>query len=259
MSDPEIFSRANEFLARGQSIVLCTLIYKEGSGPREPGSKMLVTPDGKALGTIGGGGMERLIVTQALEALAEGKPRTLHFAMGIPPREGMIAIDSKCGGEVKIFMDIVKPNPRLIIMGSGWITQATARYAKECGFEVTVVDDAETAKQELFPGATVVNGKYPESLAGVEVRSSDFVAVLHGETPFELAALRHAAKAKPAYIGLLGSGNKAKKHKEQLKSEGFDAKVLDALYAPIGLDISAETPEEIGVSIVAEMIKRKRG
>jgi xanthine dehydrogenase accessory factor len=259
MSDPEIFSRANEFLAKGQSVVLCTLIYKEGSGPREPGAKMLVTPDGEALGTIGGGGMERLIVTQALEALAEGRPRTLHFAMGIPPREGMIAIDSKCGGEVKIFMDIVKPEPRLVIMGSGWIAQSTARYAKDCGFEVTVVDDAESAKQEYFPGMTVVNGKYPESLGGVEIRPSDFVAVLHGETPFELAALRHAAKAKPAYIGLLGSGNKAKKHKEQLKSEGFDAKVLDAMYAPIGLDISAETPEEIGVSIVAEMIRVKRG
>jgi len=259
MSDPEIFSRANEFLAKGQSVVLCTLIYKEGSGPREPGAKMLVTPDGEALGTIGGGGMERLIVTQALEALAEGRPRTLHFAMGIPPREGMIAIDSKCGGEVKIFMDIVKPEPRLVIMGSGWIAQSTARYAKDCGFEVTVVDDAESAKQEYFPGMTVVNGKYPESLGGVEIRPFDFVAVLHGETPFELAALRHAAKAKPAYIGLLGSGNKAKKHKEQLKSEGFDAKVLDAMYAPIGLDISAETPEEIGVSIVAEMIRVKRG
>jgi xanthine dehydrogenase accessory factor len=259
MSDPEIFSRVGEFLARGQSVVLCTLIFKEGSGPREPGSKMLVTPDGKALGTIGGGGMERLIVAQALEALAESKPRTLHFAMGIPPREGMIAIDSKCGGEVKIFMDVVKPEPRLIIMGSGWIAQATAHYAKDCGFEIIVVDDAATAKQEYFPGMTVVNGKYPESLAGVEIRSSDFVAVLHGETPFELAALRHAAKARPAYIGLLGSGNKAKKHKEQLKLEGLDAKVLDAMYAPIGLDINAETPEEIGVSIVAEMIKRKRG
>jgi xanthine dehydrogenase accessory factor len=259
MSDPEIFSRAGKFLAEGRSVVLCTLIFKEGSGPREPGSKMLVTPDGKALGTIGGGGMERLIVAQALEALAEGKPRTLQFAMGIPPREGMIAIDSKCGGEVKIFMDIVKPDPRLVIMGSGWIAQAVARYAKECNFEVIVIDDASTARQELFPGMTVVNGKYPGSLAGVEVRPSDFVAVLHGETDFELAALRHAVKAKPAYIGLLGSGNKAKKHREQLKSEGFDGKVLDAMYAPIGLDINAETPEEIGVSIVAEMIKRKRG
>ena len=259
MSDPEIFSKAGEFLARGQSVVLCTLIFKEGSGPREPGSKMLVTPDGKALGTIGGGGMERLIVTQALEALAEGKPRTLHFAMGIPPREGMIAIDSKCGGEVKIFMDVVTPEPRLIILGSGWIAQATARYAKDCGFEVIVVDDAPTAKQDYFPGITVVNGKYPESLAGVEIRHSDYVAVLHGETPFELAALRHAVKARPAYIGLLGSGNKAKKHKAQLKSEGFDEKTLYAMYAPIGLDINAETPEEIGVSIVAEIIKKKRG
>jgi xanthine dehydrogenase accessory factor len=259
MSDPEIFSKAGEFLARGQSVMLCTLIFKEGSGPREPGSKMLVMPDGKALGTIGGGGMERLIVTQALEALAEGKPRTLHFAMGIPPREGMIAIDSKCGGEVKIFMDIIKPEPRLIIMGSGWIAQATARYAKECGFEIIVVDDAETARQELFPEMKVVSGKYPGSLEDVEIRPSDYVAVLHGETLFELAALRRSVKARPAYIGLLGSGNKAKKHREQLKSEGFDSKLLDALYAPIGLDINAETPEEIGVSIVAEMIKRKRG
>jgi xanthine dehydrogenase accessory factor len=258
MSDPEIFTRAGEFLAKGQSVVLCTLIFKEGSGPREPGSKMLVTPDGKALGTIGGGGMERLIVTQALEALAEGRPRTLHFAMGIPPREGMIAVDSKCGGEVKIFMDVIKPEPRLVIMGSGWIAQATARYAKDCGFEVVVVDDAETARQECFPGMRVVGGKFPESLGGVEIRPSDFVAVLHGETSFELAALRHAAKARPAYIGLLGSANKARKHGEQLKSEGLDEKVLDAMYAPIGLEINAETPEEIGVSIVAEMVKRKR-
>ncbi len=257
MSDPEIFSRISEFLARGQSVVLCTLVFKEGSGPREPGAKMVVTPDGEALGTIGGGGMERLIIKQALEILTEGKPKTLHFAMGIPSREGMIAIDSKCGGEVKLFMDIVKPEPRLVIMGSGWISQATARYAKDCGFKVIVIDDAPTAKQDYFPGMTVVNGEYPELLNDVEIRPSDFVAVLHGETAFEISALRHAVKAKPAYIGLLGSGNKATKHREQLKSEGFDENILGALYAPIGLNINAETPEEIGVSIVAEMIKTK--
>jgi xanthine dehydrogenase accessory factor len=203
--------------------------------------------------------MERLLLKEALEALIEGKPRTLHFAMGIPPREGMIAIDSKCGGEVKIFMDIIKPEPRLIIMGSGWIAQATARYAKECGFEVTVVDDADTARQECFPGMTIVDGRYPESLGGGEIRPSDFVAVLHGETPFELAALRHAVKARPAYIGLLGSANKARRHMEQLGLEGFDEKILKAIHAPIGIDINAETPEEIGVSIVAEMIQAKRG
>jgi len=258
MSDPEIISRIGEFLSRGQSVVLCTLVEKKGSGPREPGAKMLVTLDGKALGTIGGGGMERLLVKHALEALNEGKPRSLHFALGIPPREGMISIDSKCGGEVKVFMDIIKPEPRLIIIGSGWIAQAVARYAKDCGFEVTIIDDAETAKQKYFPGMTVVNDKYPESLNGVGIRPSDFVAILHGETPFELAALRHVLKARPAYVGLLGSANKALKHKDQLQQEGYDKKILEAIHAPIGLDINAETPEEIGVSIVAEMIKTKR-
>jgi len=259
MSDSQIMARLSEALVKGENAVLYTLIEKKGSGPRDPGAKMLVTRDGRSLGTIGGGGMERLLVKEALEDLAEGKPRTLHFALGIPPREGMIAIDSKCGGEVKVFMDIVKPEPRLIVMGSGWIAQATARYAKDCGFGVTVVDDAETARQEYFPGMTIVNGKYPESLVSVEIRPSDFVAVLHGETPFELAALRHAVKARPAYLGLLGSANKAKKHRDQLRSEGLDGKILDALHAPLGLDINAETPEEIGVSIVAEMIRVKRG
>jgi xanthine dehydrogenase accessory factor len=252
-------ARLGELLARGRGAVLCTLIHKEGSGPRDPGAKMLITDEGKTLGTIGGGGMERLLVKEALEALREGRPRTLHFALGVPPREGMIPIDSKCGGEVKVFMDVVKPDPRLIIMGSGLIAQAVARYARDCGFQVIVVDDAETAKEENFPGATLVNDPYPDSLKRVEVRSSDYVAVLHGETPFELAALRHAAEARPAYIGILGSANKARKHREQLAKEGFDGKVLDAIHGPIGIEINAETPEEIAVSILAEIIREKRG
>jgi xanthine dehydrogenase accessory factor len=159
---------------------------------------------------------------------------------------------------VKVFMDIVRPEPRLFVFGSGWIAQSAARYARDCGFEVTVVDDAETATEKNFPGMTMVSGKYPESLAGVGIRQSDFVAILHGETPFELAALRHAARARPAYIGLLGSANKARRHKEQLESEGFDPKFLDTMHAPIGLSIGAETPQEIGISIVAEMIATKR-
>ncbi|MCW4050440.1 MAG: XdhC family protein [Candidatus Bathyarchaeota archaeon] len=249
----------SETLAQGKVAVLCTLIWKEGSGPREPGAKMLITQEGKATGTIGGGGMERLLINKALEVIEDGRPRTYHFAMGVPAREGMIPVDSKCGGEVKIFMDLVKPDPRLVIMGSGWIAQAVARYAKECNFEVIVIDDAETAKQEHFPDMTVINDKYPESLKQVEIRPSDYVAMLHGETSFELAGLRYAVNANPAYIGLLGSGNKAKEHKKQLKKEGYDSENVDAIKGPIGLDISAETPEEIGVSIVAELIQQKRG
>ena len=259
MSDTEIILRLHQELEKGRAAVLCTLIVKEGSGPRDPGTKMLVTADGENLGTIGGGGMERLLVEEALGALEEGKPRTLHFALGVPAREGMIPVDSKCGGEVKIFMDVVKPDPRLIVMGSGLIAQAVARYAHDCGFMVVVVDDAETATPENFPEMTVVNDPYPESLKQVEIRQSDYVAMLHGETGFELAGLRHAVEAKPAFIGLLGSSNKAREHRKQLKEEGYDPEVLDSIKGPIGLDISAETPAEIGVSIVAELIQAKRG
>jgi len=220
---------------------------------------MLVTSGGEALGTIGGGGMERRLIEEALEALNEEKPRTIHFALGVPAREGMVPVNSKCGGEVKIFMDVLKPEPRLIIMGSGLIAQAVARYSRDCGFHVTVVDDADTATAENFPGVELVDDAYPESLTGVEIRPSDYVAMLHGETEFELAGLRHAVEARPAFIGLLGSGNKAKEHRRQLKEEGYDPDAVDAVKGPIGLDIGAETPEEIAVSIVAELIGVRHG
>jgi len=220
---------------------------------------MLVTSDGETLGTIGGGGMERLLVAEALAALKEGKPRSLHFAMGVPAREGMIPVNSKCGGEVKIFMDVLKPDPSLIVMGSGLIAQATARMAAECGFKVAVVDDAETATEANFPGMSLVNGPYPDSMKAVKIRPSDYVAMLHGETEFELAGLRHAVRAKPAFIGLLGSSNKAREHKRQLKEEGYESSAVDAIKGPIGLEIGAETPWEIGVSIVAELIRFRAG
>ena len=260
MSEQEIVKRLNEALNKGEPAVLCSLIFKEGSGPRDPGAKMLVTANGKATGTIGGGGMERLLIGKAMGVMERGKPETYHFAMGVPAREGMIPVDSKCGGEVKIYMDPIRPDPRLVIMGSGWIAQAVARYATECNFEIIIVDDAESAKADWFPdGATIINDKYPESLEQVDIRQSDYIAMLHGETGFELAGLRHAVKAKPAYIGLLGSGNKRKEHVKQLKSEGLDAEIVETIKGPIGHDISAETPEEIGISIVAELIQKKRG
>jgi xanthine dehydrogenase accessory factor len=171
----------------------------------------------------------------------------------------MIPVNSKCGGEVKLFMDLIKPDPRLIILGSGLIAQAVARYAKDCGFTVIVVDDAKTATAENFPDIILVNSKYPESLRSIDIRTSDYVAMLHGETEFEINGLRYAVVANPAYIGVLGSRNKRREHIKQLKSEGYSDEIVDRIKGPIGLEIDAETPEEIAVSIVAELIQRKRG
>jgi xanthine dehydrogenase accessory factor len=243
-------------LAAGNPAVLCTLYYKDGSGPREPGAKMLVTSKGEAIGTIGGGGMERFLVENALERIKEDKPSSFHFAMGIPARKGMIPVDSKCGGEVKIFMDIIRPDPRLVVLGSGLIAQAVSFYASCCGFKVIVVDDASTATIENFPNAMVINTMFPESLKKLEIRPSDYVAMIHGDTSFELQGLRYAVTANPAYIGLLGSRNKRKEHIKQLKEEGLIN--AQKIKGPIGFNIGAETPEEIGISIVAELIQYKK-
>lgn len=246
-------------MTEGRGAVLCTLIEKTGSGPRDVGAKMLVDPEGGTVGTIGGGGMERRLVREALEALREGRPRTVTFALGVEPREGAVAVDSKCGGEVKIFLDVIKPDPRLIIVGSGHIAKPLAELADKAGFEVTVVDDAKTATRERFPTVVAIRtGPFEEELDRVEVRPSDFVAIAHGETRHELAALRSMLRRRPAYIGLLGSRNKAAEHRRQLMAEGFSREETETIRTPIGLDIGAETPEEIAASIVAELIRARR-
>jgi len=258
MSDVEIFSRLTQLLNEGRGAVLCTLVEKTGSGPRDVGAKMLVDPSGETVGTIGGGGMERKLVAEALDALRGGPGRTLTFALGVEAREGAVAVNSKCGGEVKILLDVIKPELRLIVIGSGHIAKPLAELAHKAGFEVIVVDDAESATRARFPTAKEIHsGPFEEELSQVEVRPSDFVAVVHGETGYELAALKSVLRRRPTYVGLLGSRNKAAEHKRQLLDEGFSREEVEAIRAPIGLDIGAETPEEIAVSIVAELIRAR--
>jgi len=120
------------------------------------------------------------------------------------------------------------------------------------------VDDADTATRERFPTAELHAGPFEEELERLEVRPSDFVAVVHGETPYELSALRYMIRRRPAYLGLLGSRNKAAEHRRQLLAEDFSGDEVDAIHTPIGLDIGAETPEEIAVSIIAELIRARR-
>jgi len=169
-------------------------------------------------------------------------------------------VDSKCGGEVRIFLDVIKPDPRLIVVGSGHIGVPVAEFAHRVGFDVIVVDDAKSSTRERFPHAKEIHsGPLEEELKRLKVMPSDFVAIVHGETDVELAALRSFLPQEPAYIGLLGSRNKEREHNKQLKSEGFPEDAVDRIKGPIGLEIGAETPEEIAVSIVAELIKAKRG
>ncbi len=258
MSDEEIFRRLAELLEGGRPAALCTLTEKRGSAPRGVGAKMLVDGEGNAYGTIGGGDMERRIVEEALEAIAEGRPRTLRFALGIEAKGDAIPVESRCGGEVKVFIDVLRPEPRLIIIGSGHVAKPLATLADIAGFETIVVDDAETANAERFPKVKELRrGPFEEELEGLDVRPSDFVAIVHGDEGHELEALRRTL-GKAGYIGLLGSRVKAEAHRRRLREMGFSQDEVERIHAPIGLDIGAVTPEEIAISIMAEIIRERR-
>ena len=220
---------------------------------------MLIDSDGNTYGTVGGGGMERRLIEEALKSLKERKPKTITFALGVKPKKAAIPIDSRCGGEVMIFMDIVKPDPKLIVIGSGHIGMPLAHLAHEAGFETIVVDDAPTMTPERFPHATEIHdGRFEKEIESLKTSPADYVAIVHGEYSYELVSLRSLLPKKPAYVGLLGSRSKAERIFEKLISEGISSEDVARISSPIGINIGAETPEEIAVSIVAELIKIRR-
>ncbi len=258
-SSIELFEKVIEFLKLGKPIALCTIVDKIGSGPRGVGSKIVVTSDGEVIGSIGGGGFERILIDKAIESIREGKCRLITFSLGSGRgvETGLI-----CGGSLTVFIDVIKPKPRLIIFGSGSIAKPLAEIAHRVGFEILIADDHEdTATRERFPMASEIIIEKPLSkvLGKLEIEASDFIAIVHGEVESEFLILKEVLKKRPRYVGLLGSKRKVSVLKKRLLESGFTVKDLDILHAPIGLDIGAETPSEIAVSIVAELIKVLRG
>jgi xanthine dehydrogenase accessory factor len=257
----EIFDKLRELLKAERKVALCTVVEKIGSGPAEVGKKMLVTDDGATLGTIGGGELfERELRREAMKAIKEGRPKSLKFSFYGGTKKGQLNTGLWCGGETTIFVDVVEPKPKLVIVGSGHVALPTYRMANFLNFNVTVVDNnRETLTKKRFPDAKLIfDRNFARALKKAKVDRNTYVAVLHGDPKCDLAAVRRFVREQVAYIGLLGSEKKARKLKEILRREGVSEKLLNRIRAPIGLDIKAQTPEEIAVSIAAELIKEMR-
>jgi len=259
-SDVEILSEAIRFLERGKRVALCTIIEKIGSGPRDIGAKIVVSEDGQAIGTIGGGNLERALINESLKALREGKPKKAIFSLHKGGREGTTETGLICGGELTIFIDMIEPKQRLIMIGAGHIAWPLAKIADIVGFSLIIADDnEELANRERFPMAEeIITGNFSEILDGIEVGPRDFVVIVHGEPEHDYLALEKIIKKKTAYVGLLGSKAKVTTLVKRLKEAGISDEDLKLLHAPVGLDIGAQTPEEIGISILAEIISERR-
>lgn len=259
-TDLDLLKQANVLLEHGNRVALCTIIEKKGSGPREIGAKMIVDEDGKTIGTIGGGNLERALIKESLKALSKGKPSRAVVSLHKKAKRGTVKTGLICGGELTIFIDVIKPKKRLIIVGAGHVAEPLAKLAAIVGFSLIIIDDDERlANRKRFPMAEkIITGSFTEILDQLDPNPKDYVVIVHGEPERDYLALKRFLEKKPAYIGLLGSKTKVAKLTNRLKAIGFNAEDLSILHAPIGLDIKAQSPEEIGISILAEIISEGR-
>jgi xanthine dehydrogenase accessory factor len=253
----DIYREIVKVKAEGEEAALVTVVSASGSTPREEGAKMLVRPDGSILGTIGGGSLEARAIKEAVKVIRQGKPRRLHFTLTDKEagEVGMI-----CGGDLEVFIEPILTPPALHIFGGGHIALALAKMGKLCGFNITVVDDrAEFASAGRFPEAdTILAEGFTESFPKIKIdKSSYIVIVTHGHRHDEVV-LEWAVGTPAKYIGMIGSKTKNEAVFTHLRARGIPREQLDRVHAPIGLEIEAQTPEEIAVSILAELIKVRR-
>lgn len=256
--DMEIYGEANRLTGEGQTIALVTITAVEGSTPREIGTSMIVTPDGDIIGTIGGGTVEELTRKAAIEAIEQNEPTTKHWELEPSGNTGMV-----CGGEMSVFINVLKGNKRLVIAGGGHIARPLHAMAAELGYEVHVIEDREEyAQAESFPRANVYRGDfdqttlyYEEGFEAVGVTDNTAVAVATRSGTLDRIAAYEGLTRGAFYVGAVASETKAERIREGLRDDGIDESLVQNLHSPTGLDIGGDTPAEIALSILAEITK----
>ena len=240
-----------------QSGALCTVVRTRGSTPRRASSKMLVYADGRTRGTVGGGTLEERVRQAALAALKDGKPQLLEFSMADPAR-GDVGV---CGGQVEVYVEPILPAPLLIVIGGGHVGQAVAHLARWLGFRVAVSDDRqEFCTPEANPDADLF---FPVAMAdlprhAVIDENTSLVLTTRG-VDTDTAGLPALLGTAAGYIGVIGSRRRWKETETRLLAAGVDPAALARVRSPIGLELNAETPEEIAVSILAEILMLRAG
>jgi xanthine dehydrogenase accessory factor len=254
----EVFAALADALARGEEVALVTITAATGSTPQRVGAKMLVFADGRTVGTIGGGCYEDDAFWKAREALKGRQPQSVKYELSddFAEESGLI-----CGGQMEVFIEPVEPSPDVYVFGAGHVGHSLARMAYDAGFRVHVIDDREKfADVERFPdGIDVQVDDIPHWLGAHVLPPTSYVVIVTRGHRHDLDALRALAPRQLRYVGLIGSRAKVKRIYDALLEEGLPADTLKRVHAPIGLDIGAVTPQEIAVSILAELIAVKHG
>lgn len=253
----DLYEEIVELRRQGRRGAVATIVNVQGSIPSFRTAKMLVRDDGSIVGTIGGGCVEGEVWQAAREVMEQEKPRTLTFNLNQNPKydTGLV-----CGGTLEIFVEPVLPSALLYIFGAGHVAYSLYQVAQIAGFDITVVDDRETyANRERFPTAREVIAEDFEKACGrLSISESAYIVIITRGHRDDMRVLRWAVKTPARYVGMIGSKRKVITIYKELEKEGIPLPKFENVHAPVGLEIGAITPEEIAVSIVAEMIAIRR-
>ena len=257
MMTKTVYQALVELESNKQAAALCVIVRSQGSTPRGVGSKMIVYPDRTIVGTVGGGEVENRVVIEALEALKDGTPRLLPYSM-VDPERGDPGV---CGGQLEVYVEPILPAPTLLLVGAGHVGKAVASLAQWLGFGVVVNDDRpEFCTPEVIPKA---DAYYPVSMVDLpreyEITPWTFIVLTTRGSDVDVEGLPALIKSPAAYIGVIGSRRRWETTRKQLIASGINKELLDRVHSPIGLELNAETPEEIAVSIMAEIIMLRDG
>ncbi|MCO5275479.1 MAG: xanthine dehydrogenase accessory protein XdhC [Flavobacteriales bacterium] len=238
--------------SEGTAAALCIVVQTKGSTPRKAGARMLVYADGRLSGTIGGGNLEKAVVAHAFEQLQAGTPKL--FRHELLQEHNMC-----CGGTVDIYIEPLPRMNTLYLFGAGHVGKALARLASELDFVLHVIDDRrEELDRITTPGVRKVHGQFREVLPALAFSTNAYIVVMTYDHVTDREILAHCIQRPHAYIGMIGSERKARITKRMFSKDGVaTVEQLDRVHMPIGKSIAAETPEEIAISILAELIEVK--
>ncbi|HVP21462.1 MAG TPA: XdhC family protein [Anaerolineaceae bacterium] len=252
-----IYRAIVELIEKGEAGAVCSIIESSGSTPRHEGSKMLVYEDGRFIGTVGGGEVESRIYSEAQKAIQDGKSRLLRYSM-VDPKQGDPGI---CGGTLEVYVEPILPAPVLVVVGGGHVGKAVAHLAKWLGFRVAINDDRpEFCNKDANPDG---DDFYPYPMAELpehlKINSQTYIVLTTRGSNIDVLGLPYLLNTSFGYLGIIGSRRRWLTTRSAMVAAGIPEEKLSRVHSPLGLELKAESPEEIAVSIMAEIIMLRNG
>jgi xanthine dehydrogenase accessory factor len=252
----DLFEEIVRMRRAGRRAALATIVHTNGSIPSYESSRMLVREDGSIAGTIGGGCVEAEVWAAAKEVMQKESPRKMVFNLN---NEASYDNGLICGGTLEVFVEPILPQPMLYLFGGGHVSMAVAKAASAAGFGIAVVDDRESfANKERFPMAQEIHTSYEDAFERIHPNASSYMVIVTRGHKEDMRVLAWAVRTEARYLGMIGSKRKVLSVYRALENDGFKPEEFERVYAPMGLEIGALSPEEIAVSIAAELVAVRR-